>query len=333
VVPRGSLVPDRSKFCWGGRIFYFASGQQNETKINQGGEEMGLIIYFDGKFVPEEEARVSVFDHGLLYGDGVFEGIRAYHGRVFKLKEHIDRLYESAQSIDLKIDLAKEEMEKVVLDSLRANNLTEGYIRLVVTRGKGDLGLDPRKCPRSMVFCIAASIRLYPEELYSKGMEVITVATRRNIPEALNPRIKSLNYLNNIMARIEANLVGVPEAIMLNNEGYVAEATGDNIFIVKNGVLITPPAFVGILEGITRNTVMNLALDQNITVREQVFTRHDLYIADECFLTGTAAEVIPVVKIDGRQIGDGKPGPVTADLIHSFRELTKIDGPFINGSQ
>ena len=294
---------------------------------------MGLIIYFDGKFVPEEEARVSVFDHGLLYGDGVFEGIRAYHGRVFKLKEHIDRLYESAQSIDLKIDLAKEEMEKVVLDSLRANNLTEGYIRLVVTRGKGDLGLDPRKCPRSMVFCIAASIRLYPEELYSKGMEVITVATRRNIPEALNPRIKSLNYLNNIMARIEANLAGVPEAIMLNNEGYVAEATGDNIFIVKNGVLITPPAFVGILEGITRNTVMNLALDQNFTVREHVFTRHDLYIADECFLTGTAAEVIPVVKIDGRQIGDGKPGPITADLIHSFRELTKINGPFINGSQ
>ena len=290
---------------------------------------MGLIIYFDGKFVPEEEARVSVFDHGLLYGDGVFEGIRAYHGRVFKLKEHIDRLYESAQSIELRIDLVKEEMEKVVLDSLRANNLTEGYIRLVVTRGKGDLGLDPRKCPRSMVFCIAASIRLYPEELYSKGMEVITVATRRNIPEAVNPRIKSLNYLNNIMARIEANLAGVPEAIMLNNEGYVAEATGDNIFIVKNGVLITPPSFVGILEGITRNTVMNLALDQNITVREQVFTRHDLYIADECFLTGTAAEVIPVVKIDGRQISDGRPGPITADLVHSFRELTKVDGPFI----
>lgn len=290
---------------------------------------MGLIIYFDGKFVPEEEARVSVFDHGLLYGDGVFEGIRAYHGRVFKLKEHIDRLYESAQSIELRIDLVKEEMEKVVLDSLRANNLTEGYIRLVVTRGKGDLGLDPRKCPRSMVFCIAASIRLYPEELYSKGMEVITVATRRNIPEAVNPRIKSLNYLNNIMARIEANLAGVPEAIMLNNEGYVAEATGDNNFIVKNGVLITPPSFVGILEGITRNTVMNLALDQNITVREQVFTRHDLYIADECFLTGTAAEVIPVVKIDGRQISDGRPGPITADLVHSFRELTKVDGPFI----
>jgi branched-chain amino acid aminotransferase len=294
---------------------------------------MGLIIYFDGKFVPEEEARVSVFDHGLLYGDGVFEGIRAYHGRVFKLKEHIDRLYESAQSIDLRIELSKEEMEKVVLDSLRANNLTEGYIRLVVTRGKGDLGLDPRKCPRSMVFCIAASIRLYPQELYSTGMDVVTVATRRNIPEAINPRIKSLNYLNNIMARIEANLAGVPEAIMLNNEGYVAEATGDNIFIVKNGVLITPPSFVGILEGITRNTVMGLAAEQGIPVREQLFTRHDLYIADECFLTGTAAEVIPVVKIDGRQIGGGKPGPVTTDLIRSFRELTKIDGPFINGSQ
>jgi len=290
---------------------------------------MGLIIYCDGKFVPEDEAKVSVFDHGLLYGDGVFEGIRAYQGRVFKLKEHIDRLFESAQSINLRIELSKEEMEGVVLDSLRANNLTDGYIRLVVTRGKGDLGLDPRKCPRSMIFCIATTIRLYPEELYGKGMEVITVATRRNIPEALNPRIKSLNYLNNVMARIEANQAGVPEAIMLNNDGYVAEATADNIFVVKNGILITPPSFVGILEGITRNTVMGLAVEQGVPVREQVFTRHDLYVADECFLTGTAAEIIAVVKVDGRQIGNGIPGPVTANLTRSFRELTKTDGPVI----
>ncbi|WP_366923176.1 branched-chain-amino-acid transaminase [Metallumcola ferriviriculae] len=288
---------------------------------------MGLVIYFDGSYVQEEAAKVSVFDHGLLYGDGVFEGIRAYHGRVFKLKEHIDRLYESARTIQLKIELTHEEMTEVVLETLRKNDLRDGYIRLVVTRGKGDLGLDPRKCPNSLVFCIAAGIRLYPEELYEKGLEVVTVATRRNVPEAMNPRVKSLNYLNNIMAKIEATMTNSPEAIMLNNEGYVAEATGDNIFIVKNGELITPPPFVGILEGITRNSVMELAEKRGIKVSEKVFTRHDIYIADECFFTGTAAEVIPVVKVDGRAIGDGQPGEMTRNLIADFRELTKLDGP------
>ncbi|GAW92571.1 branched-chain-amino-acid transaminase [Calderihabitans maritimus] len=290
---------------------------------------MGLIIYFDGKYVPEEEAKVSVFDHGLLYGDGVFEGIRAYNGRVFKLKEHLKRLYESARCIQLNIGLTEEEMEEVVLETLRRNNLRDGYIRLVVTRGRGDLGLDPRKCPKPLVFCIASKIQLYPEELYQKGLEVVTVPTRRNVPEALNPRIKSLNYLNNILAKIEANLAGVPEAIMLNNEGYVAEATGDNVFIVKNGVLITPPPHVGILEGITRNTVMELARKRGIPVEERVFTRLDLFIADECFLTGTAAEIIPVVKVDGRVIGNGEPGEITTALIKDFRELTKVDGPKI----
>jgi len=287
---------------------------------------MGLIIYLNGRFVPQEEAVVSVFDHGLLYGDGVFEGIRAYHGRVFKLREHIDRLYESAKSIALDIPLSREEMQEVVLETLRRNRLHDGYIRLVVSRGVGDLGLDPRKCPKPTIFCIAASIQLYPEEYYERGLEVITVATRRNIAEAINPRIKSLNYLNNILAKIEAILAGVPEAIMLNNEGYVAEATGDNVFIVKNGCLVTPPPFAGLLEGITRNTIMELARARGISVRETLFTRHDLYVADECFLTGTAAEVIPVVRIDGRTIGDGKPGKLTTLLIGDFRELTRRDG-------
>jgi branched-chain amino acid aminotransferase len=287
---------------------------------------MGLIIYLNGRFVPQEEAVVSVFDHGLLYGDGVFEGIRAYHGRVFKLREHIDRLYESAKSIALDIPLSREEMQEVVLETLRRNRLHDGYIRLVVSRGVGDLGLDPRKCPKPTIFCIAASIQLYPEEYYERGLEVITVATRRNIAEAINPRIKSLNYLNNILAKIEAILAGVPEAIMLNNEGYVAEATGDNVFIVKNGCLVTPPPFAGLLEGITRNTIMELARARGIPVRETLFTRHDLYVADECFLTGTAAEVIPVVRIDGRTIGDGKPGKLTTLLIGDFRELTRRDG-------
>ncbi|MGQ9532670.1 MAG: branched-chain-amino-acid transaminase [Desulfotomaculales bacterium] len=287
---------------------------------------MGLIIYLNGRFVPQEEAVVSVFDHGLLYGDGVFEGIRAYHGRVFRLREHIDRLYESAKSIALDIPLNREEMQEVVLETLRRNRLHDGYVRLVVSRGVGDLGLDPRKCSKPTIFCIAASIQLYPEEYYERGLEVITVATRRNVAEAINPRIKSLNYLNNILAKIEANLAGVPEAIMLNNEGYVAEATGDNVFIVKNGSLVTPPPYAGLLEGITRNAVIGLARARAIPVYETLFTRHDLYVADECFLTGTAAEVIPVVRIDGRTIGDGKPGKVTSLLIRDFRELTRHDG-------
>lgn len=290
---------------------------------------MGLIIYFDGKFVDEEEAKVSVFDHGLLYGDGVFEGIRAYHGRVFKLKEHIVRLFESARHIALDPGLTQEEMMEVVLETCRRNNLRDAYIRLVVTRGRGDLGLDPRKCPKPLVFCIAAGIQLYPEELYEKGLELVTVGTRRNAPDALDPRIKSLNYLNNILAKIEATRAGAPEGLMLNKEGYVAEATGDNIFIVKNGHLYTPPAYIGLLEGITRNTVLDLARKLGISAEEKVFTRHDVYTADECFLTGTAAEVIPVVQLDSRPIGDGRPGPITRRLITSFRELTQTEGPEI----
>ncbi|MFA7467503.1 MAG: branched-chain-amino-acid transaminase [Desulfotomaculaceae bacterium] len=290
---------------------------------------MGLLIYLDGKYVPEEEAVVSVFDHGLLYGDGIFEGIRAYHNRVFKLSEHLERLYESARTIILEIPISEAEMQEVVLETLRRNNLRDAYIRLVVTRGKGDLGLDPRKCKIATVFCIAASIQLYPEELYERGLEMVTVATRRNIPEACNPRVKSLNYLNNIYAKIEANLAGVPEAIMLNQEGYVAEATGDNIFLVKKGKLITPPVYVGLLEGVTRNAVMDLARARGIEVQEKVFTRHDMYNADEFFLTGTAAELIPCVKVDGRPIGTGQPGPLFQSLLHDFRELTKTDGPVI----
>jgi len=290
---------------------------------------MSLIIFLNGEFVPEERAVVSIFDHGLLYGDGVFEGIRAYYGRVFKLGEHLDRLYESARTIMLQIPYSKAEMQEVVLETLRRNNQRDAYIRLVVSRGVGDLGLDPLKCPKPTIFCITATIQLYPDELYEKGLEVITVSTRRNIAEACNPRVKSLNYLNNIYAKIEANLAGAPEAILLNAEGYVAEATGDNIFIVKNGVLITPPAYAGILEGITRNTVMEIARKKGIPVEEKLFTLHDVYIADECFMTGTAAEAIPVVKVDGRPIGDGSPGEMTWELIKAFRELTRVDGPLI----
>ncbi len=290
---------------------------------------MGMIIYLDGKYVPEEEAVVSVFDHGLLYGDGVFEGIRAYNNRVFKLSEHLERLYESARTLILEIPISIEEMQEVVLETLRRNSLRDAYIRLVVTRGKGDLGLDPRKCPRATVFCITSSIQLYPDELYEQGLEMVTVATRRNLSEACNPRVKSLNYLNNIYAKIEANLAGVPEAILLNQEGYVAEATGDNLFLVKKGNLITPPVYVGLLEGVTRNTVMEVARNKGIVVEEKVFTRHDVYNADECFLTGSAAELIPCVRVDGRTIGTGKPGEVFWGLLNDFRELTKEDGPVI----
>jgi branched-chain amino acid aminotransferase len=290
---------------------------------------LGLIIYLNGKFVDEEEAKVSVFDHGLLYGDGVFEGIRAYNGRVFRLQEHLDRLYESAKSIMLDIGMSKEEMQEAVLETLRRNNLRDAYIRLVVTRGKGDLGLDPRKCSQPTIFIIAAQIQLYPEEMYENGLEVVTVPTRRNIVEGVNPRVKSLNYLNNVLAKIEANLAGVPEAIMLNNEGYVSECTGDNIFIVKKREVITPPSHLGILEGVTRNVVLELAAKLGYPTAERVFTRHDLYVADECFLTGTAAEIVPVVKVDGRVIGSGKPGEITRNLISEFRNLTKTDGPEI----
>lgn len=290
---------------------------------------MGLTIYLNGEYVDESEAKISVFDHGLLYGDGVFEGIRAYHNRIFKLDEHIERIYENAKSIMLDLWLTKDEMKEMVIETTRRNNLRDAYIRLVVTRGVGDLGLDPDNCPKAGIFCIASTIRLYPQELYDKGLVVNTVATRRNGNEATSPRFKSLNYLNNIMAKMEVKLTGTIEGILLNQEGYVTEATGDNIFIIKKGVLITPPTYAGILEGITRNTVMDLARAKGIEVRETLFTRHDIYNADECFLTGTGAEVIPVIKVDGREIGAGVPGEISKELIVAFRALTKIDGPVI----
>ncbi len=287
---------------------------------------MRLIIYLNGDFVPEEEAKVSVFDHGLLYGDGVFEGIRFYNSRVFKLDEHLQRLYDSAKAIRLEIPLKLEEVEEAILETIRRNGLHDGYIRPVVTRGPGDLGLDPDKCPEAFIFIIVASIVLYSEKYYQEGLDVITVPTRRNVPEALNPRIKSLNYLNNTLAKIEAKNADVLEAIMLNNDGYVAECTGDNIFVIKDEVLTTPPTYIGALEGVTRNAVMGLAQDMGLTVREGIFTRYEVYTADECFLTGTAAEVISVVKVDGRAIGDGKPGKITQKLTSKFKELTQTTG-------
>lgn len=290
---------------------------------------MSLIIYLNGEYLPENQAKVSVFDHGLLYGDGVFEGIRAYHNRVFRLEEHLVRLYESAKSINLQIPISIEEMQEVVLETLRRNNLRDAYIRLVVTRGVGDLGLDPNKCTGATIFCIAATIKLYPEEFYQNGLKLVTVPTRRNYDESLSPRIKSLNYLNNILAKMECSLSGSPEAIMINSQGYVSEATGDNIFLVKNGELITPSKNAGILEGVTRNTVLRIAREKGITTREELFHRHDIYIADEVFLTGTAAELIPVANVDGRVIGNGKPGPVFAELLKEFRVLTEVDGPVI----
>jgi branched-chain amino acid aminotransferase len=283
-------------------------------------------IYLNGKFVDEDQARLSVFDHGLLYGDGVFEGIRSYDGLIFKLREHVDRLFESAHTIMLKIPLSKEEMIEVVKDSLRVNHLKDAYVRLVVTRGEGDLGLDPRKCSRPTIFVIADKIQLYPKSLYEKGLDLITVATQRNVPEALNPQIKSLNYLNNILGKIEAINAGYEEAIMLSSSGYVTECTGENIFIVKGKQLLTPPPYIGVLRGITRQSVMDLAHEMHLKVCEELLTRHDLFNADECFLTGTAAEIVPVVKIDGRTIGSGKPGVVTKKLQAGFHKLTKTEG-------
>ena len=291
---------------------------------------MSRIIYLNGQYVPEQEAKVSVFDHGFLYGDGVFEGIRAYKGKVFKLDEHLARLYESAKSIMLEVPQSYEEIKEATLETIRRNQLEDAYIRIVVSRGTGDLGLDPRKCPKATTVIIASSITLFPQELYELGLEVITVATRRNVPDALDPQIKSLNYLNNILVKIEANRAGVMEAIMLNGQGYVAEGTGDNIFIVKNGKILTPPSYVGALCGITRQVVIDLALEAGYVLEERPFTRHELYVAEECFLTGTAAEVIPVIGVDGRQIGSGTPGSVTRDLVSRFRALTGTTGTNIN---
>ena len=288
---------------------------------------MSKLIYLNGKLLKKEDAKISVFDHGLLYGDGVFEGIRAYNGRVFKLREHLDRLYNSARAITLKIPLSKQQMETATLETLRANKLKDAYIRLVVTRGVGDLGLDPRKCPKATIFIIVDKITLYPEEFYTKGLNLFTVSTRRNLVNAINPCIKSLNYLNNILAKIEATTMGAPEAIMLNKDGYVAECTGDNIFILKHNTLVTPPTWAGALQGVTREAVMDLAKTRmKLLVKEEIFTVYDIYTADECFLTGTAAEVIPVVGVDNRKIGNGNPGKLTLELIKEFRELTRSTG-------
>jgi branched-chain amino acid aminotransferase len=267
-----------------------------------------------------------VFDHGFLYGDGVFEGLRAYGGRVFRLDEHLTRLYESAKSIMLEIPENYDEMKAATLETIRRNNLRDAYLRLVVSRGTGDLGLDPRKCPKATTVIIASSIVLYPQELYEKGLSIITVATRRNVPDALDPKIKSLNYLNNVLVKIEANRAGVMEAVMLNAQGYVSEGTADNIFIVRRGRVLTPPTYVGALEGITRQVVMELSEQCGRPVFELPFTRHDLYVSEECFLTGTAAEVIPVIEVDGRIIGKGTPGPLTLDLMKRFHQLTATTG-------
>ena len=284
---------------------------------------MPLKVYISGTFYDKEDAKISVYDHGLLYGDGVFEGIRSYHGKVFRLAEHLDRLWHSAKALWLEIPMSKAEMAKAIEDTLKINGIEDGYIRVVVTRGAGMLGLDPNRCSDPRVIIITDKIALYPEEYYRNGLAIVTVSTQRNHPAALSPRIKSLNYLNNILAKIEGLQAGCIEALMLNHKGEVAECTGDNIFVVRDGRLLTPPNEAGILEGVTRDAVIGLAREAGIEVREIPLTKHDVYIADECFLTGTAAEVVPVVKVDSRAIGDGKPGPITRKLIERFHELTR----------
>jgi len=288
-----------------------------------------MKIFIDGKYYSERDAKISVFDHGLLYGDGVFEGIRAYNGRVFRLKEHINRLFYSAKAILLEIPMSHAALMKATVETCRQNKLRDGYIRLVVTRGVGTLGLNPNRCKRGSVIIIADKIQIYPPELYQRGMDIVTVATTRNLHSALNPAIKSLNYLNNILAKIEANNAGVEEAVMLNAEGFVAECTADNLFIVKNGKLFTPPLSAGALYGITRQTVMELAEESGLEVAEPNLTRYDLFCADECFLCGTGAEIVPVTKIDGRVIGNGKPGTITKKLVEDYHALTKVSGELI----
>jgi branched-chain amino acid aminotransferase len=280
-------------------------------------------VYINGKLFDKADAKVSVYDHGLLYGDGVFEGIRIYDGKIFRLREHVERLYDSARHIYLEIPLSREQMADAISSTVQANGKRNGYIRAIVTRGAGSLGLDPRKTTDPQVIIIVDDISLYPQEVYDHGLEIITAGTIRNHPNAVNPRVKSLNYLNNILAKIEAIRAGCLEALMLNHEGKVAECTGDNVFVVKRGVLKTPPTDAGILEGVTRNAVLELAEAAGIPTQEADLTRHDIYAADECFLTGTAAEVIAVVKCDGRVIGNGKPGPVTRQLLERFHQLVR----------
>jgi branched-chain amino acid aminotransferase len=287
---------------------------------------MSVLVYVDGKMVPKEEAVVSVFDHGFLYGDGVFEGIRVYEGNVFRLREHIDRLYESANTIALEIPMTRDQMIATTLETVAVNGRKDAYIRLVVSRGAGDLGIDPAKCRRPTVVIIADTISLYPQELYDNGATLVTASVRRIPMESLDPRIKSLNYLNNILAKIEAKRAGALEAIMLNHHGLVAECTADNLFMVKQGTLKTPDLMQGALGGITRAAVLDLARKAKIPSAETVLALHDLYNADECFLTGTGAEIVPVIMIDGRRIGDGKPGSITKKLLADFRVLRTQDG-------
>lgn len=288
-----------------------------------------MKIWLDGKLVDESEAKVSVFDHGLLYGDGVFEGIRIYNGRIFRLEEHIQRLFDSSRAIVLDVPWTQEEICKFTCETVAANNLTDGYIRLVITRGPGELGLNPYLCPKPSMFIIAASIKLYPDETYKNGLAIITCATRRPAPAALMPQVKSLNYLNNIMAKVEAIQANALEAVMLNEQGYVAECTGDNLFLMKNGTLVTPLISDGALDGITRAVIIELAEQLEVPFKERSLTRYDVFTADECFLTGTAAEVIPVVALDRRVIGTGKPGPFTARFLEAFHRLAMSTGtPF-----
>jgi branched-chain amino acid aminotransferase len=299
----------------------FALTRQHDTT--------SMKIYIDGQFYDKENAKISVFDHGLLYGDGVFEGIRFYNGRVFRLEEHIERLFDSAKAISLDIGLDMAAMSEALLETIRQNDLRDGYVRLVVTRGCGDLGLNPALCPRATVIIITSKITLYAPDKYENGLQVVTCATRRIAHGALSPMVKSLNYLNNILAKLEAQQAGAGEGLMLNEQGYVAECTGDNIFVVKKGALLTPPISSGALAGVTRSVVLEIAAEMQIRIGEPDLTRYDIYTADECFLTGTAAEVIPVVRLDNRPIGDGLPGPVTKRLIARFRELTVATGTAI----
>jgi len=285
-----------------------------------------MKVYIDGDFFDEQEAKISVFDHGLLYGDGVFEGIRFYGGLVFRLEEHIDRLYRSARAILLEIDIPQQEMVEAVLQTIRENGLQDGYVRLVVTRGVGSLGLSPQSCPKPSVIVIASNIQLYSDEKYQNGLTMVTCSTRRPTPASLSPQVKSLNYLNNVMAKIEAQMGGGEEGLMLNEQGFVAECTGDNIFIARDGVVYTPPISAGSLDGITRKAAMEILAEQGVPCIESNLTRYDVYTCDECFLTGTAAEVIAAVELDGRSIGNGKPGVITENCIKGFRELVSREG-------
>ena len=294
---------------------------------------MALVTYVNGTFVPKEEAKVSVYDHGYLYGDGIFEGIRAYDGRIFRLEQHLDRLFESARYLMLEIPLSRDELRAAILETVRRCGLRDAYIRPVISRGVGDLGLDPRKCRRATVVIIVDTIQLYPKEAYERGLRAITATTRKVRPDALSPQAKTLNYLNNIMARLEANQAGVEEAIMLTADGYVCECSADNLFIVRAGAVWTPPAFLGILKGITRGAIIELAAKIGVPLAEQVFTLHDVYTADECFLSGTGAELGPVVEVDARPIGTGRPGPLSARFLRAFRELVRTDGTLVYPEQ